>query len=135
MNCTVFYESWQMECCGTAFSIGDIVKWLVYKIEREQILTPVDLGIIDYCYEAHSTDRDKLFVLEGKVETIKILYETFRPRADNPRMLVSVGGKLFNSDRAEGFEKEINNMKSTGYIVRLNECSIRFAEQKEVIFK
>ena len=53
MKCTVFYESWQLECCGKAFSIGDIVKWFVYKIEREQILAPVDLGTIDYCYEAH----------------------------------------------------------------------------------
>lgn len=73
MKCVVFYESWQMECCGIAFSIGDTVKWLVYK--TEQINTPVDIGRIDYCYEAHSSDWQNLFVLEGKVETIKILYQ------------------------------------------------------------
>ncbi len=135
MKCTVFYESWQMECCGKAFSIGDIVKWLVYEIEREQILTPVDLGTIDYCYEAHDGDWEKLFVLEGKVETIKILYEKFRPMAENPQSLVSVGGKLFNSKRAKGFEKKIEDMKPTGYIVELNECSIRHSKQEEVTFK
>jgi len=124
-----------MECCGTAFSIGDIVKWLVYKIEREQILTPVDIGTIDYCYEAHDATWEKLFVLEGKVETIKILYEAFSPRADNLGRLVSVGGTLFNSEKAEGFEKEIDDMRATGYIVELKECSIRHSEREEVAFK
>ena len=135
MKCTVFYESWQLKCCGKAFSIGDIVKWFVYKIEREQILAPVDLGTIDYCYEAHDENWEKLFVLEGKVKTIKILYETFRPMADNPRMFVSAGGKLFNSERAKGFEKKIEDMRATGYIVELNECSIRHSKQEKVTFK
>lgn len=135
MKCTVFYECWQMECCGRAFSIGDMVKWLVYKIEQEQLLTPVDLGTVDYCYEAHDANWEKLFVLEGKVETIKILYETFRPTEDNPRMLVSVGGRLVHSERAKGFEKKIDGMEPTGYIVELSECSIRHAEQKEVTFR
>ena len=52
MKCTVFYDSWQMECCGTPFSVGDIVKWLVLK--AEQLNTPVNVGAINYCYEAHS---------------------------------------------------------------------------------
>ena len=47
-----FYESWQMECCGIAFSLGDTVKWLVRK--AEQVTVSVDIGRIDYCYEAHS---------------------------------------------------------------------------------
>lgn len=33
-TCIVFYESWQMECCGKAFFVGDTVKWLVSKIDR-----------------------------------------------------------------------------------------------------
>lgn len=54
MKCSVFYESWQMECCGKAFYKGDNVKWLVYKTDR--LNTPVDIGKIDYCYEAHSSE-------------------------------------------------------------------------------
>ena len=75
MKCTVFYDSWQMECCGTPFSVGDIVKWLVLK--AEQLNTPVNVGAINYCYEAHSSDWQNIFVLEGKVETIKILYHSY----------------------------------------------------------
>ena len=72
MKCTVFYESWQLECCGKAFSIGDIVKWFVYKIEREQILAPVDLGTIDYCYEAYDENWEKLFVRKALKRKSKI---------------------------------------------------------------
>ena len=72
IKCTVFYESWQLKCCGKAFSIGDIVKWFVYKIEREQILAPVDLGTIDYCYEAHDENWEKLFVRKALKRKSKI---------------------------------------------------------------
>ena len=60
MKCTVFYESWQLECCGKAFSIGDIVKWFV------------DLGTIDYCYEAHDENWEKLFVRKALKRKSKI---------------------------------------------------------------
>ncbi|MDD6990502.1 MAG: hypothetical protein PUI48_01595 [Oscillospiraceae bacterium] len=133
MKCIVFYESWQLECCGTPFSIGDSVKWLVDKTEH--LNTPVDVGTINYCYEAHSKDWQKLFVLEGKVETIKILYELFRPSEENPRFLIAVDGKMIDAAKAEGFDKDIDNMKSSGYIVLLNECTIRPAKKEEVTFQ
>ena len=129
----VFYESWQMECCGIAFSIGDTVKWLVYK--TEQINAPVDIGTINYCYEAHSSDWQNLFVLEGKVEIIKILYQQYKPAVNNPRLLVPVNGELVEAERAEGFEKNINDMKVSGYVVGLNEYAIRPAEREEVTFR
>ena len=33
------------------------------------------------------------------------------------------------------FEKKIEDMRATGYIVELNECSIRHSKQEEVTFK
>lgn len=39
MKCTVTYDCWQMECCGTPFSVGDTVKWFVKAydtVERER---------------------------------------------------------------------------------------------------
>lgn len=33
-KCVVFYECWQIECCGKQFSKGDTVKWLV--VENEE---------------------------------------------------------------------------------------------------
>ncbi len=94
-----------MECCGKAFSIGDTVKWLVCK--TEQINTPVDTGEINYCYEAHSSDWQNIFVLEGKVET----------------------------ECAKGFDKKFHDMEASGYIVSLNEYAIRPAKKNDVTFK
>lgn len=133
MKCNVFYESWQMECCGTAFSVGDTVKWLVYK--AEQLNTPVDIGEINYCYEAHSSDWENILVLEGRVETIKILYQKYVPSIDNSRLLVPISGETVSAKRVEGFEEKLNDMEQSGHIVGLNDCTIRPAAQEEVSFK
>ena len=53
----------------------------------------------------HQINWRKLFVLEGKAETIKILYQKYEPTVNNPRVLVPVNGKLVEAERAEGFEK------------------------------
>lgn len=129
----VFYECWQMECCGTPFKVGDLVKWLVYKTER--LNTPVDVGVIDYCYEKHSSDWTSLFVLEGKVEEIKVLYQKYAPSNDNDRYLVPVGGEVVKTEIAKGFDGKLNEMEASGYIVLLNEYAIRPAKKEEVTFK
>lgn len=133
MDCIVFYESWQMECCGMAFSTGDTVKWLARQA-GEMNAPSVDLGRIDYCYEAHSADWKSLFVLEGKVRTIQILYQRYEPDADNPRLLLPVSGETVEAETAEGFEKR-NGMEASGYIVGLTGAFIRPAMQGEVTFQ
>ena len=130
---TVFYESWQMKCCGIPFAKGDIVKWLVCK--SNLLYIAVDIEKIDYCYNAHSSEWTNLFVLEGKVEEIKILYEKFMPSDDNPNLLVPVSGKMIKAESVEGFEKDLDGMQVSGYIVLLNECAIRPAKKEEVTYK
>lgn len=81
-----------MECCGTAFSIGNTVKWFVCK--TDQLNASIDVGEINYCYEAHSSDWNKLFVLEGKVEEIKILYQKYAPSDRNSCLMLPVNGEI-----------------------------------------
>ncbi|MGW2643723.1 DUF6578 domain-containing protein [Streptomyces sp. NPDC001393] len=33
----VFYENWQMECCGTPFAVGDEVAWRLVAHDAEDI--------------------------------------------------------------------------------------------------
>lgn len=122
-----------MECCGTPFAIGDTIKWLV--METEQLNIPVDVGKINYCYEAHSSDWHNIFILEGKVEAIKILYQLYASSESNPRLLIPVSGKVFDADTAKGFEKKLEGMKASGHIVALNEYVMRPAKKEEVTFK
>lgn len=125
-ECIVFYESWQMECCGEPFSTGDIVKWLVYK--TDSLNTSVDIGKIDYCYEAHSSEWSDILVLEGKVDKIKILYEKYMPSQSNPQLLLPVDGQIIETDSAEGFDEKIGDMEACGYIVTIREYTVRQGE-------
>jgi len=134
-NCKAFYDSWQMECCGTPFAVGDKIKWLVLTVEKDDLFTSVDLGNVDYCYEAHSSQWQELSVLEGTVGKIEILYQKYEPSQDNPRYLVPVGGELISTDRVQGFEKDSGDLKVTGYLVALRDCTLRPAKQEEVTFK
>ena len=78
-KCAVFYDSWQLECCGHPFGIGDTVNWLVLELEQGDLNTPVDMGKVDYCYEANSSAWQELFVLQGRVEKIQTLYQKYEP--------------------------------------------------------
>ena len=57
-----------------------------------------------------------LYVLEGRVEKIDILYQRYELSPDDPRVRVPVGGKLMPAEEARGFEKEEGDLKATGYL-------------------
>ena len=88
-------ENVQMQCCGTPFSIGDTVKWEALKADT--VNTPVDIGDIDYLYEAHDDGGGKIMSLTGKVDEIRILYHKYA--LTNEKMyLIPVSGKLIKTD-------------------------------------
>ena len=120
MKCTIYYEAWEMACCGTPFSVGDVIKWGVSK--NNTVLTPVDIGKINYCYDAHSFKRDQLLLLTGKVEKIKILYHKYVSKSDEEQVLIAVDGKLFDVEKVQGFEENFEDMQVAGYVVELSEC-------------
>lgn len=134
MKCTVTYDCWQMECCGTPFSVGDTVKWFVKAydtVERERsdilsdsLKTYFDNWKTDYDYDAHSSDWKDILVLEGKVETIKILYHKYVPSVENPLIQIPVSGETVEVEHVEGFEKKLYDMMPSAYIVALSECTI-----------
>lgn len=131
MDYNVFYESWQMQCCGMPVSVGEKIEWIVDKITT--INTPVKIGKIDYCYEAHSSEYRKLYVLEGVVEKIDVLYERYEQSSDK-NYYVPVDGKLINVKTADGEEEDIDDLSLSGYVVKLRDCSVRRAKREEVTF-
>ena len=133
MDCKVYYEMWQMECCGKPFSVGDRVTWLVSKSELENMF--IDVSDLDFYYEAHSSDWKNLFVLEGKVKQIEILYQTYKCSETDSRQLFPVSGKLEETDNACGNEGGWDGLvKGSGYVVVLQETTIRPAKKSEVTF-
>ncbi len=125
MNCKVFYESWQMDCCGEPFKVGDTVNWTVGEYEKLEPCNTVNLGKIDYYYENHLFDRGPYFELDGKVIGIEILYEKFEPTKLKPTVSLPVCGVLRETTKVERYEKGFNGMKVTGFVVTLSEIVIQ----------
>ena len=69
MKCKVLYETWQMQCCGVSFYVGDNVEWLVERV-TDEVRKPKAIPVIDYYYDAHNNEWGKLYVLTGKVTDI-----------------------------------------------------------------
>lgn len=123
-----------MECCGIPFSCGDEINWLVRK-DNFLNSTIIDIGKIDYLYDAHSSEWEELLVLKGTVEKIKVLYEKYATSKDNSKILVPIDGKMVEIVMAKGFDKELDNMQPSGYIVSMGNYTIRAAKQNEVTFQ
>lgn len=126
MDYTVLYETWQMQCCGDPFKIGDEIKWLVIK-SPEELRVPEGVTA-DYCYEAHSEEWKKISVLTGKVAKIDILYEKFENG-------ISVGDKIVKAESVDGYDGEIADYSETAFLVSLTDITLREAKRSEVTFE
>ena len=50
MECTVYYEEWQLMCCGSDFRVGEEISWLVEKWDDEDTEESAE------AYETEGTD-------------------------------------------------------------------------------
>lgn len=132
-SCIVFYESWQLDCCGSPFDIGDSIKWIVKKCDK--IASMVEIERIDYVYEAHSDEWTQLNVFEGIVSRIQILYEKFAPEEGNPTSLQRVkGGKVVDVITARQYESKLEGLYPAGFIVTFVDYNIRSATREDITF-
>lgn len=127
MKCRVFYEIWEMECCGAPFSVGDRVKWQVGTVQDGQITAPLDIGHVDYWYDAHDFFAE-VSVLEGTVAKIEILYESLEASSENPLESIAVGGELKETDKADGTEEDRGALRVIAYLAELTDCRLENAE-------
>ena len=86
-------------------------------------------------YEAHDADVQALSVLEGTVASIRILYHEYAFTEGPPRMRIPVSGKPADAQEARGFDKDLDGMKASAYVVALKNCTLRPAEKKEVTYQ
>lgn len=131
-QCIVLFEDWQMQCCGTPFKVGDTVRWLVLKWFNKNI--PVNVGTIDYYYEAHDSNYKTLFMLNGVVSDIRALHYKYEESSNNPNVKVPVSGLTVNVDSADGWDEPIEGLPFSEYIVKLEDVNIRDAKKSEVTF-
>jgi len=132
-KCTVEIEAWQIQCCGEPFKIGDTIKWLVAKW-GETMLSYPEAGIMDYYYEHHSSEHEKLFLITGVVMGINSMYCRFIPVPDNSKRLIRASGYTKPVAEAIIWEKKIKSHRFDGYIVRFDDAKIHPAQKKDVAY-
>lgn len=95
----VWYEEWQMACCGKFFALGSRVVWPVtrYPDFESGFLSPgmeKEIGPIDYLYDMHFEHWDGICTLTGTIRRIQGAYFLFAPDPGNPQLLRRTSGFL-----------------------------------------
>ncbi len=121
-ECVLYYEAWQLQCCGDPFAVGDIVNWTC--------VIPSDVGnahgiIIDFEEEHHGSATHSI---KGRVT--KIVAE----RSEFPKGKREIHyhkAKTIQEEilKADGYEKNLPNDETTdrtfwGYIVTLKDAVV-----------
>ena len=130
-KCIVFYEDWQMKCCGEEFSVNSKIKWFV--CNGRKIKFPFKTERIDYYYDVHEFDDKKHFVLEGDIKEIKAVYQKYEVSSKNPEVLVGVDGILYDIKSSKDVVDTKNKMIFLGYLVYVENFSVRSTTKKEFI--
>lgn len=71
MKLKIYYESWQYQCCGDAFGVGDAIKWGVVKFDAKDWI----FKDADYAYEAHDEIEREV---SGRVTAIWAISYSYR---------------------------------------------------------
>lgn len=121
-ECVVYYESWQIQCCGDPFAVGDTVEWTcVYPS-----LTKHAHGILIDCDEEHHVgDTHKV---RGTISKIIVERSEF-PIGKREVWYESAGVIHEEVQKADGWESELKDDETTertfwGYIVTLKDAEI-----------
>lgn len=107
MKTKVFYELWEMECCGEPFKLGDNIEW--YGISADRLVDALDIDGLEYVYDAHFDDWDGILKIKGVVSCISVYYEKYELISNSAHnMLKPVPGisEVISIDSSEEMEKD-----------------------------
>lgn len=123
MTYNIFYESWQIQCCGKPFKIGDRVRWsCVLPADKEQTISSHK---IDYNEEHHGNETHSII---GSIIDILSVIQKDSPNKKSyefdPSKLM-----LTNLVAADGYESEKKATDENyyifwGYIVTMKDVEI-----------
>lgn len=126
----VWLDSWQMQCCGERFAIGDEVSWTLSSPHVEwltQVLGPDLAGRVDAAEEHHGIAASTS-VTVGTVASIQTVHCRYAPAPDGPaRHLYPVAGSGVVSPvtSADGWTPDRDDLSFVGYLVQLTGARTR----------
>ena len=125
--CTIYYESWQLQCCGDPFSVGDKVEWT---------------GILSQYQNAHGIiiDFDEEHHGFATLNITGTITRIIAERSEFPKGGLGVSyekAKTIKEDlqHANGWESDLPNDETTertfwGYIVELEDVIVTPLKEK-----
>lgn len=121
-KCIVYYESWQLQCCGDPFSVGERVEWTCTKPGKFKEAHGVKL---DFVEEHHIGDTH---LVSGTVTRI-LAERTEVPYTKEPIVYELVDVIREEIQHADGWESRLKDDESTrrefwGYIVELKDVTV-----------
>lgn len=126
MNAIVWVASWQMECCGDPFGVGERVTWTIDEDVDDQwfvaALGPEMATRITHSEEHHSDRQDDLPEITGRVLAIKRAWCAYGRRNPGDQIhYPQTGSQRFIDVReSNGVEKyAFSELTFNGWIVEL----------------
>lgn len=125
MQAVVWYASWQMECCGDPFAVGDRVTWTVEEtVDDDWFAAALGTDVaarITHSEEHHSEDDD-LTEISGRVLSIASAWGAYGPVNADDRIHVPLRGsaRFVDVNETGGQERHrFPGLTFNGWIVEL----------------
>ena len=121
-ECRIYYESWQLQCCGDPFSVGEKVEWTCAEPGESKYAHGLPLDFV----EEHHLEWTHL--VTGTITKI-VIERSETPKSDKPIIFEEVEVIREDIRYADGWEGEVGDDDSIeyvlwGYIVELNDVTI-----------
>jgi hypothetical protein len=117
---TVFYEDWQMECCGTRFGVGQEVDWPLVAVDGEEARNGQWYGA-EAWVENHGDSRH---TTAGRVRAIDLVHQEYTA-THVPEPVEPVPGKVTIVSTGRGLEP----VPGTRTLESVDRCPKWFGEE------
>ena len=129
-ECRIYYESWQLQCCGDPFSVGERVEWTCAKPDEFNNYHGITM---DYVEDHHGDDTH---LVTGTITRI-ISERSETPKSDKPISInydevEIIREDIQYADGWEGWKDDDDTMCYTmwGYIVELKDVNVEKVRNK-----
>ncbi len=136
----VWYEEWQMACCGNYFAVGSKIIWPVHNSFESGFLPDEmekQIGNVDFFYDMHFDSFTGLYLLSGIIRSIKGVYLYFEPDPQKPNFLHPTSGFLTDMNDCDYWTKKTTGKKKEkepqahfdAYLIQIEDLEVRPAKE------
>jgi hypothetical protein len=122
----IWYDAWQMECCGEPFAVGDVVDWsLAGDPDSEWLEAAIGRDLtaqVTHVEDHHDVEQDAI-IRRGTVRSIQCAFCLYAPASGGDRRtLYPVAGtaEITATERVDGTEGQGSTLHFNGFLVELD---------------